>query len=280
MLGYGVGTAWYKRDNVDKYDNACEKAVESALKLGYRHLDAAESYKTEPEVGAAIKSSKLPRDKLFITTKVSTSIDDIPSALQASLSKLGLDYVDLFLIHSPFFAKDSPQPAALHQSKWAEMEKLKHRGLAKSIGVSNYLPEHLDYILETCSVCPAVNQIEFHPYLQHGNLLAYHRSKGIVTEAYSPLTPVTKASGGPVDDIVSALSKKYAVSPGEICLRWCIDQDVVPITTSAKEERLSDFLRAMAFKLTPREIQDINEAGRKKHYRGYWTEYYDGGDKR
>ncbi|KAI7578778.1 hypothetical protein KC343_g21226 [Hortaea werneckii] len=134
--------------------------------------------------------------------------------------------------------------------------------------------------METCQTPPAVNQIEFHPYLQHVELLKYHKEKGIATEAYGPLTSITKAANGPVDDILNVLSKKYAVTPGEICLRWCIDQDVVPITTSSKEQRLSDYLRAMTFKLTPKEISQINDAGSKHHYRGFWTHKYDSNDRR
>jgi diketogulonate reductase-like aldo/keto reductase len=160
------------------------------------------------------------------------------------------------LIHSPFFSDSKEE----HQAKWKQMEELKAQGLTKSIGVSNYLPEHLDWILETCTVPPAINQIEFHAYLQHPELIKYHKEKGIATSAYGPLTPVTKGAGGPVDDVLSGLAKKYAVNPGEICLRWCIDQDIVAITTSSKEQRLSDYLRAMTFKLTPKEIEQVRES--------------------
>ena len=175
------------------------------------------------------------------------------------------------------------------------MEELKAAGLARSIGVSNYLPEHLDWLLETATTPPSINQIEFHPYLQHAGLIDYHKkhvrlstplstppslspnpnktrtpsssspqqltqnqTQNIALSAYGPQTPVTKATGGPVDDVLAKLSKKYAVNPGEICLRWCIDQDVVAITTSSKEQRLSDYLRAMTFKLTPAEVKEVS----------------------
>lgn len=160
------------------------------------------------------------------------------------------------------------------------MEALQARGLARSIGVSNYLPQQLGWILESCTVPPAINQIEFHPYLQHAELLAYHREKGIATAAYGPLTAVTKGAGGPADEILSRLAKKYAVSPGEISLRWCVDQDIVAITTSSKEQRLSDYLRAMTFKLTPAEIKAINEAGAQHHVRGFWNHKYSPDDRR
>jgi diketogulonate reductase-like aldo/keto reductase len=159
------------------------------------------------------------------------------------------------------------------------MEALKQAGLAKSIGVSNYLPVHLNAILKTAKVVPACNQIEFHPYLQRTELLAFHKAHGIATVAYAPLTAATKAKPGPVDNYVSRLVKKYAVSENEIFLRWCVDQDIVPITTSSKEQRLSDYLRAMTFKLTPVEIKEINELGQQKHFRGFWGKFFGDNDK-
>lgn len=144
-----------------------------AIGLGYYHLDGAEVYKTETELGTAISQSGVAREKLFVVTKVITNIADIPTALNTSLKKLGVDYVDLYLIHAPFFGETKEE----HQAKWKQMEELKSQGLTKSIGVSNYLPEHLEWILETCSIPPAINQIEFHPYLQHKDLLKYHKEK-------------------------------------------------------------------------------------------------------
>lgn len=115
----------------------------------------------------------MAREKLYVVSKVITNIADIPSAINTSLKKLGVDYVDLYLIHSPFFSENKEE----HQAKWKQMEEIKKKGLAKSIGVSNYLPEQLEWILETCSIPPAINQIEFHPYLQHTDLLKYHKEK-------------------------------------------------------------------------------------------------------
>jgi len=278
MLGYGTGTAWYKQGDESKIDRDLVEGIKTAIGLGYTHLDGAEVYKTEPELGLAIKESGADRSKLYVVTKVLPSIEDPEAALKTSLKKLQLDYVDLYLIHAPFFADGGKDEVRL-QKAWASLEKLKEAGLTKSIGVSNYLPSHLDATLKTAKIVPAINQIEFHPYLQHPELLAYHKKHGIATSAYGPLSAVTKAKPGPIDDFTAALAKKYAVSEGEIALRWCIDQDIVAITTSGKEQRLSDYLRAATFKLTPEEVRYIVEKGQEKHYRGFWNHIFKEGDR-
>lgn len=201
----------------------------------------------------------------------------IETCFAASLQKLGLDYVDLYLIHSPFFAAGN---AAELQAKWAQMEAIKASGRARSIGVSNYLQEHLEAVLAKAMVPPAINQIEFHPYLQHGDLLAYHRQKKIAVSAYSPLTAVTTARPGPLDSVYASLAKKYGVSEGDVALRWVIDQGLVAITTSSNEERLKSFLTKLpSFKLTPREVEEVATKGREKHYRRYWNDKFGPEDK-
>lgn len=152
------------------------------------------------------------------------------------------------------------------------MEMVKKSGKARSIGVSNYLQPHLEATLKTATIPPSINQIEYHPYLQHGDLVPFQTAnQNIASAAYGPLIPITKAKPGPCDVILEKLAKKYYVSEGEIALRWAIDQGIVAITTSGKEQRLSDYLRAMAFKLTPKEVKEISEAGAEKHFRVFWN---------
>ena len=176
-----------------------------------------------------------------------------------------MDYVDLYLIHSPWFAKDDSEL----QAKWTEMEKVQASGKAKSIGVSNYLIEHLETTIKTAKVVPAVNQVEFHPYLQRGLLRPWSDGKGIATSAFGPLSTITKGKPGPVDGVVERLAKKHNVTEEAVCLRWCIQQGygVAAITTSSKEERLKGYLGALDFELTRDEDKEISEKGSEKHMR-------------
>ncbi|KAK3397268.1 NADP-dependent oxidoreductase domain-containing protein [Sordaria brevicollis] len=286
MLGYGLGTANYKSGAaLDTISEPIIAATVTALNAGYLHLDGAEAYGNETELGRAIAQSKLPRSSLYITTKTTVRAGDtVTQAFNRSLEKLGLDYVDLYLLHSPFFA-NTPQEL---QQAWREMEKIKDSGMAKSIGVSNFLIEHLQTIFDIpggLQYPPVVNQIEYHPYLQHvaegQDLIAYCREKQIAIEAYSPLTAITKAAPGPVDPVYAKLAKKYGVSEAEVALRWCLDQGIVTLTTSSNEERLKGYLKKLpSFKLTPKEVEDIAAAGKEKHFRQFWTQKFDANDRR
>ncbi|KAI3338560.1 aldo/keto reductase [Ustulina deusta] len=274
LLSFGLGSA-RTRDEAEK---TTQIAV-SAIQNGYYHLDGAESYKNETELGAAIRKSGVDRSKLFVTTKLQSMKGDVGSAFAASLARLGLSYVDLYLIHAPFGA---PSPAHLQQT-WAELEAIRASGRARSIGVSNFAVADLETILQTARVPPAVNQIEYHPYLQHGadGLVAFCRARNIAVAAYGPLTAVTKARPGPCDGVYAELAGKYGVEEADIALRWCVDQGIVAITTSANELRLKGYMnRLPAFKLTPEEIGRIAEEGDKKHFRGYWTNRYAADDRR
>ncbi|KAI9840503.1 MAG: hypothetical protein M1837_001563 [Sclerophora amabilis] len=296
VIGYGTGTAWYKKDPEAPLDQDLIQSMKTAIRLGYVHLDGAEGvlmlfdceqslpllmqlavYNTEPEVGVAVKECGVPREQLYVVTKVNQGVSDIPKAFEASLQKLGLDYVDLYLIHQPFFAKSDAEL----QKAWSGMEEIYKSGRSKSIGVSNYLPQHLSAVLKTATVPPSINQIEYHPYLQHvdSNLLAFHKEHNIATAAYGPLTSVSKARPGPTDEVFSRLAKKYEVTDAEVALRWCIDQGIVAVTTSSKETRMKQYLKTLDFKLTTEEIEEISKAGEKKHFRGFWPTKFDENDR-
>lgn len=229
-------------------------------------------------MGQAIKDSGVPREKLFVTTKISgTQVQDTEAAFAKSLEKLQLDYVDLYLIHAPYFADGSKQAL---QTKWAEFEAIKNSGRAKSIGVSNFLQSDLEIILETAKIVPSINQIEYHPYLQHGDLIPFQKKHNIASAAYAPLTAILAGAPGPLDETYKTLAEKYGVTPGEIALRWAIDQGVVALTTSAKESRLKQYLKVTDFKLTPKEVENISELGKKKHYRAFWSAKFANDDTR
>lgn len=240
-------------------------------------MDGAEVYNTEVELGKAIKESGVSREKLFVTTKCTQVSSNVQEHFDESLKKLGLEYVDLYLLHQPFDAKGDKR---VIQQAWATMEAIQSSGKAKSIGVSNFLKEHLDVLLETAKARPAINQIEYHPYLQHGDLVAYHKNNDIRISAYAPQIPVTKATEGPLTPYLEGLAKKYAVNPGEILLRWVLDQDIIAITTSSKEQRMSDMLRIVTFNLTPKELEEISNIGNQYHFRAFWGHIFDKNDKR
>ncbi|KAI2788356.1 hypothetical protein POX_e06370 [Penicillium oxalicum] len=252
QLGYGTGTAWYKESDSGLNSDLVE-ATKTAVGLGFHHLDGAEVYCTEPELGKAIQDCGVAREKLFITTKVNQNVSDIPAALNASLEKLGLEYVDLMGGHG---TRQSDREGSFY----------------RSIQLPPEPPG--DDSRDGGTVVPSVHQIEYHPYLQHGNLVSWQQSKGIATVSYSGLTPVTRAAGGPLDQLLPGFAKKYGVTPGEILLRWCLDQGVISITTSSKETRLASYLRVLTFKLTPQEIEEISAVGKTHHHRAFWKDKF------
>lgn len=299
QLGYGLGTIYFKKNASSGFDEATVSHAVAAINAGYTHLDGAEgtppppttppltnpppAYANERELGAAIARSPLPRSSLFITTKTSVSPKDpsISAALDRSLAALGLDHVDLYLLHHPFFAASDP---SLLASKWAEMEALRDSGRVRSIGVSNFLREHLEPILAVARHPPVINQIEYHPYLQHDDggeedLVRWCQGKGVAVAGYSVLTALTSSKGGPVDGVYERLAGKYGVGQAEVALRWALDQGVVVVTTGRNEERLRGYLeRVPGFRLTPEEVKEISEAGRGRRFRAYWRQRIAEGD--
>ncbi|KID75861.1 Aldo/keto reductase, partial [Metarhizium brunneum ARSEF 3297] len=273
VLAYGLGTANYK--STSGYDQG---QAQPRPHQHTRRTNKSPVYGNEEELGAAIKASGVPRSQLFVTTKAhGEQQKPTQEAFELSLQKLGLDHVDLYLLHGPWFAASHEEL----QQKWADLEAIKASGKAKSIGVSNFLQEHVEVILQTAKVVPAINQIEYHPYLQHGDLVAFHKKHNIAVSCYGPLLPLTRAKGGPIDAVWSELAGKYGVSESEIGLRWILDQGLVALTTSSNKGRLQDYLAKLGtFELTQEEVARIAEVGNRYHFRGFWLNKFGPDDRR
>ncbi|KAG2066644.1 Aldo/keto reductase [Suillus decipiens] len=232
--------------------------VEQALDVGYNHVDTAQSYRNEGETGVALKESGLSRSDVFVTTKYS-GVDglDIPTSIRNSVNSLGLSFVDLYLIHSPRLAvPDIP-------TCWAQMERVREDGLAKSIGISNFSVEDMEILIASAKIKPAVNQILLHPYVyeQQKPILEYAAKNGIVIEAYSALSPITKLPGGPLDKPLNEIAAKFSASPEQILLAWTKAKGAVVVTTSSKKTRLQSYLAAGDITLSLEDIAAIDAAG-------------------
>lgn len=231
-----------------------QRIVEDALEAGYRHIDTAAAYRNEAGVGAAIAASGIPRDELFITTKLRNGEQDrAERAFDASAKALGVDVVDLYLIHWPVPSQNTFVQA------WKVMERLHVEGVIRAIGVSNFLPEHLDTLLGAADVVPAVNQIELHPTFQQEELAAKCRSRGIAVEAYSPLGQGTDLSS----QTVTSLAAKYSATPAQIVLAWHLGLGNIVIPKSVHAERMQENFAAAAIELSDAELASITalEAG-------------------
>lgn len=207
------------------------EAVTKALALGYRHVDTARIYGNEADVGAAVKSSGVPRGEIFVTTKLWNDDQGFDSALRAfdkSLERLALDHVDLYLIHWPVEGK--------RRDSWRALERIKSEGRARAIGVSNFLVKHLEELLGEAKEPPSVNQIEIHPFLQHRETRAFCKKHDIVVEAYSPLTRGEKLGHAVVKDV----AKRTKRTPAQVLLRWGVQHGLVVLPKSTREERIRE----------------------------------------
>jgi diketogulonate reductase-like aldo/keto reductase len=224
-------------------------AVTAALKLGYRHVDTARIYGNETDVGAAVRDSGLPRGELFVTTKLWNEDQGYDSALRAfdaSLARLGLDYVDLYLIHWPVAGK--------RLESWRALEQLFADKRARAIGVSNYLVPHLREVLDRGKVVPAVNQIELSPFLQRRDAVSLCQRHGIVIEAYSPLT-----HGARLDHPqVAQIARRVGRSPAQVLLRWGIQKRVVVLPKSTRPERIAENAALFDFSLDDAAMRELD----------------------
>jgi 2,5-diketo-D-gluconate reductase A len=242
VIGLGVG---------ELSDSETEEAVSAALDAGYRSIDTAAAYGNEAAVGRAVASSGVPREELFITTKLGTEAQGYQSsqdALAASLERLGLDYVDLYLIHWP--AGESGK----YIDSWGGLLSLQGGGLTRSIGVANFHEEHLSNIIDLSFVTPVVNQIELHPLLNQAALRAVNAGRGVVTEAYGPLG-VGRLLDNPT---IVSVAEAHGKTPAQVLIRWSIQLGNVVIPRSSSPERVRSNLDVFDFELTDDEMATIN----------------------
>ena len=225
-------------------------AVSAALELGYRHVDTARVYRNEADVGAAVRASSVPREQIFVTTKLwndDHGYDSALRALDASLGRLGLDYVDLYLIHWPVPGRRG--------DSWRALERAFADGKARAIGVSNYLVPHLRELLGEAKVVPHVDQIELTPFLQRRDTVELCRQHGIVVEAYSPLTRGQRLS----DPTIGAIARAIGRTPAQVLLRWGIQKGHVVLPKSIRRERIAENAALFDFTLDAAAMGKLDE---------------------
>lgn len=238
--------------------NECYDAVRHALKVGYRHVDTASFYKNEDLVGAAIRDSGINREEIFVTTKLWNTDQGYDSTLRAfenSITALNLDYVDLYLIHWPIPTGHSHDYRQLNADSWSAMLRLKNEGVIKSLGVSNFLPQHIDELMTTTDSLPEVNQIEMHPGLNQTETVEYCKNKGIVVEAWRPVLK----GGADTVPTLKRIADVHGVSSSQVCLAWLLSKGVVPLPKSVTPSRIEENSDVFEISLSESEIKEIDE---------------------
>lgn len=251
-LGFGT---WQSSDGEEAYN-----AVLSALRLGYRHIDTAAAYGNEKSVGRAIadflKESSVKRSDLFITTKLwneDHGYENAKKAIEVSLEKLGLDYLDLYLIHWPNPLKFRSCWQKANAESWLAMEEAFEAGKLKAIGISNFCERHIDELLKTAKIKPMVNQIKVCPGQPERELADYSRSLGMVVEGYSPL-----GTGGIFKNAeIQQLAEKYGRTVAQVCIRWCLQQGVVPLPKSVNFARIKENSEIFDFTISEEDLEII-----------------------
>jgi diketogulonate reductase-like aldo/keto reductase len=235
-------------------------AVTAALRTGYRHIDTAAAYGNEKEVGRGIRESGIPREDIFVETKVWISdygYDETLHAFEKSAAKLGVDQIDLLILHQAL-----PSEFDRTIGAYKALEKLLADGKVRAIGVSNFMPEHLAQLLEQTDIVPAVNQIELHPYFQQKDLVALHEKHGITTQAWSPIGGITSyrdsAKRSFDEPVILAIGDKHGKSAAQVMLRWHIQKGVQVIPKSTRPERIAENFDVFDFELAADEIARID----------------------
>lgn len=247
-IGYGT----WKTPNGDVAINA----VSTALQCGYRHIDTAAGYRNEESVGLSILQSGLKREEVFITSKLPNAKRGYESTLEAfeqTLTELKTDYLDLYLIHWPANSRQFNDWEQINLNTWQAMTELYHAGKIRAIGVSNFLPHHLEALMHT-PVKPMVNQIEFHPGLMWPETLEYCKANDICVEAWSPLGTGRMLSNETLIDIAA----RYGKSVAQLCIRWVLQNDVLPLPKSLNPDRIAENLKVFDFEISAKDMAIIN----------------------
>lgn len=249
IIGFGTYKS-VKEDGV--------QSVKNALAVGYRLIDTAAAYNNEEDVGKGIAESGIGREEIIVTTKLwreNLGYKETKKALELSLKKLGLTYVDLYLIHWPANARNYTNWQKANADSWRAMEELQVEGRIKSIGVSNFWQEHLEALFQTANIIPAVNQIEFHPGYWQPGLTAFCKENGITVESWSPLAR-GKVFG---NETLKTIAEKHSKSVSQVCLRWVIQHEVIVIPKSTTLQRIEENINIFDFELSEEEMRQINE---------------------
>ncbi len=249
QIGYGT---WQAAEGEEAI-----QGVVNAIKGGYRHIDTAAVYGNERSVGEGIRQSGIAREELFVTSKVWNDMRGEENCLKAfdeTMEKLGLDYLDLYLVHWPANESYNENWKELNASTWRGMEKILASGRVKSIGVSNFLPQYLDALMETAKVIPVVNQIEFHPGFMQSEVVANSLAHGLQIEAWSPI-----GSGSLLkDELLLKLAEKYGKSSAQICIRWCMQHNTIVLPKSVNADRMMQNLTVDDFEISAEDMDIID----------------------
>lgn len=236
-------------------DDESATAVAAAIESGYRSIDTAENYRNERGVGRGIADASVPRSELFVTTKFNKEwhgVDEARQACENALERLGLDYLDLLLIHWPNPGQDR------YVDAWRGMLRLREEGLIRAAGTSNFKPAHLRRLLDATGEAPEVNQINLNPYATRAETVAFHREHGTVTEAWSPIKPADVLA----EPVVVEIAERHGCTPAQVVLRWVTQQGYVTVPKSASPERQRENLASLDVELTAEEIEAVSALDR------------------
>lgn len=234
-------------------DGKSADVIRAAIEAGYRYFDTASFYGTETYLAQAVRESEISRDKIFIASKLwktEMGYENVKSAFERSLDKLNTDYLDLYLIHWPLPDPEYKDWKQLDKETWRAMEELYQAGKVRAIGLSNFLPHHIDNILEDCTVRPAVDQIEYHPGYSQEAAVQYCKERNILVQAWSPIGRQRVLE----EPLVLELAGKYAVSPAQICLKFAVQRGIIPLPKSSSVERMKENLDLYSFEMEREDI--------------------------